>query len=274
MRPHRLLRACCAVLCTALVACGAATSSAPPASESGGWTDPNPRVDGETQVVLLVDYGRLMLRDDGWTVSGLATTLRRIDPDLVLVAVPPAEWGTAMFELSRPPSEGGETAYDDVWLDTYPALPLVVVPLAEELGYDIAPFGARDQASRDARAAYDELNPHGPESMLFFTVRARLEAERLSVEPSELPRWLHGDDHMVLSTDVGRWLSYYAEEALGAAGEFTLLARETAALDDLLAEHAGDRVVVLVPDGDRYFIEPALRLRHGSRLLPAADYLP
>lgn len=277
MRRPCPLRAAFVVLCTALAACGAGASSAPPQTagiDATGWSDPHPRSDPQTQVVVLVDGGRDMLRDQGWTVSALTTTLRRIAPDVVLVAVPPQEWGNAMFELSRPPGDGGEVEYDSHWLRAYPALPLVVVPLANELGYEVVPIGARDARAREAREAYDELNPHGPESMLFFTVRARLEAERLAVDPADLPAWLHGDEHLALTTEVGRWMSFYAEEALGAAGEFGVLARQTGALHEALDDLRGARVVVLVPDGDRYFIEPSVRLRPATELLPATDYLP
>jgi hypothetical protein len=115
-----------------------------------------------------------------------------------------------------------------------------------------------------------------PSARSYFRAQASLMMAELQASGGyESPGWLQSEPYARLTEDVDRWLSYYAEEAMGAGGKLRVLDLMTERVLAAIREtDVQSRTVVLVPARSRWYVDRVLATTSERSRLPAADIFP
>ena len=227
-----------------------------------------------TEVIVLGTLHRSHLDSEGFGLAVIEAFVRQVDPDVVLVEIPPDRFDAIVSEVDELGPGASEDTLTDGWIQAFPELYGVVLPLRHELGYEVVPVsGWTPEVSAD-RNAYWESHPAGPVEREYILSFHRFQTSQLENDVWENPRWANGDEYVLLSGTVSRWLSYFAEEELGAAGEMRINSRHAALISDAIVAHPNRRILVVYGARHRYFIEPTIDVMPNVERLDPLDYLP
>lgn len=221
--------------------------------------------------------GTLNERHNGgqFDIDTIEYVVRAFEPDVVLVQLPPDSFDDALLESDDLDGDVIDPALiNNTWLSELPELYGAVLPLRDELGYEVIPVSGWTDAARDDLAAFEAAHPNGPMERWYVVSYGALQAAIIGSRGARDPRWLHGDEYLELTTAVSRWLAYYSEEQMGAAGELTLHAAHARLIDPALDAHRGARILVVFAHTSRWYIEPLLRARDDFRFQPISAFLP
>ncbi|MBU6160469.1 MAG: hypothetical protein KGO50_05065 [Myxococcales bacterium] len=255
----------CVAVTLILHACGGSR-----AAEEGQAAVVTPRPAG---VMLVGILGDEHCESTSFAPSVLAEGLRRADPDAVVLPI-----SAALVEQARacPDPICTQTLrisnhVNDCWFWDGVLPWLREVPEVTVLSFELM----TSSESSDLRAWIDATGGE-PSARSYFRAQASLMmAELQAAGGYESPGWLQSDLYASLSEEVDRWLSYYAEEAMGAGGQLRVLDRMTErALERIREADPSGRTLVLVPARSRWYLEQALATTPELRRLPAAEIFP
>ncbi len=271
---HRLDAALLAliVLVALASACGGtqATSAAP---GMVGAAAEEASTEGVT-IVSVVGTLHTAHRQDGYGLVVVEHAVRQFRPDVVLVELPPDEFDAIVAEVDARRERAEVEPPANRWVEQLPELYDVVIPLRDELGYTLEPVSGWTDAADAARRNYFDEHPRGPLDRRYIASRARLSTAVLSNDGLRNHRWLHGDEFRDLTGAVGRALSYATEDEMRPGGELGVHARHAALIEDALARHRGERVLVVFDVNSRWYIEAMLDVRGDVMRLRADRFLP
>lgn len=201
----------------------------------------------------------------GWA-SGplLARAIEAFEPDLLVVDAP-AEPLQAVRDGARPNPGAPPWSHAPEVLTT-------LLPLADRLELPLVGFSAWTDEVEEAQAAYERAEPHGPPHRAYLLARARAQARMLEAQASGDLDWAYDPEIDELASGQARWLAYYSEHRLGAAGVLRQLSRQAATLEDLLDEHRSERVAIVMSLEDRFYLATVLALRDDVELVPVAEF--
>jgi hypothetical protein len=246
-------------------ACGGATASGVDGEAAGadgtrglrgiGLGQPVRRADGVVVLASVTPEFRTSQR--GW-LQRLERSLHAFGPDVVLVWVPA--------------DAVGDDGVTPPWDEMRPEVSAVVLPWAAAAGAEVVGVSAESERSLAASAAFYEVNPIGPVARDYLAVRGAYHARVLGQPADEDPGWLYTDEHRSLAERHLRHLAYHAEERLGAAGPLRLASRAAGTVEDFVRSRPTQRIVVVVPQDQAWFVDAALRSAFSERVEHGRDY--
>ena len=258
--------------------CAAACGGSSPVIEVGAGPLPpaelQPMEDPRSPVALLgtLNAGHL---GGGYDLSVIEYVIRAFEPDTILVELPPSEFEAAVSESDRFDGDVVDpSVIGNNWLMSLPELYRVVLPLRHQLGFEVVPVSAWSTEALDDQETFGDAHPHGPMERWYVLSNAALQAAMLSNNGARDPYWLHSEEFLGLITAASRWLAYYSEEEMGAAGELRLHAGHARLIAPVLDEHPGKRVLVIFAVTSRWYLEPLLRAREDFRYQSISAFLP
>lgn len=256
------------------IGCGGIPTPSDPIGPSLAGQLPEAMEDIRSPVSFLGTLNAGHLRG-AYALEVIEYAIRRFEPDVVLVELPPAAFERAVSESDRFDGNVSDPSLlASNWLVNLPELYEVVLPLRHELGYDVVPVsGWTVEAVQDQNDFY-RAHPHGPMERWYVVSNAALQAAMLQNDGAFDAFWLHGREFLALITAASRWLAYYSEEEMGQAGELRLHARHASYIDAALDEREGQRVLVIFAITSRWYMEPFLRARDDFRFEPITRHLP
>lgn len=227
--------------------------------------EPVTRTPGRTELVFLGTLHRTHLHDEDYPMRLLDRLLRAAEPEVIVAEIPPAR-------LERVRRAVAEEA-DDPWLDSFPELSSVVLPVAEELGVPLVAGSGWTRQVTDDWQAYWAAHPDGPEGDLWERAHARITA-RMAEEGAD-PEWIHSPLYRELTAWHATALSTHAGRELGAADPLLHYRAHAARLREVIEAHRGERIVVVFDARVRWYFERELRqmgdvVVHDTRALLSA----
>ncbi len=256
------------------IGCGGTTLPTDPSDPLPPVQLPVEMEDGRSPVAFLGTLNAGHLRG-AYSLDVVEYVIRRFEPDVILVELPPESFEHAVSESDR---FNGNVPDPSVlasnWLVNMPELYDVVLPLRHELGYEVVPVSGWTVDAIEDQNDFYAAHPHGPMERWYVVSNAALQAATLENDGASDAFWLHGHEFMELITAASRWMAYYSEEEMGEAGELRLHARHAAYMDAALDEREGQRVLVIFAVTSRWYIEPFLRARDDFRYESVSRHLP
>ncbi len=183
--------------------------------------------------------------------------LRAAEPEVIVAEIPPAR----LARLRRAVAEETE----DPWLDSFPELASVVVPVAEELGVPLVAGSGWARQVTDDWQAYWTAHPDGPDGDLWVRAHARITA-RLADEGSD-PQWIHSPLYRELTAWHATALSTHAGRELGAADPLLYYREHARRLREAIETHRGKRVVVVFDARVRWYLEREVHRMGGDMVI-------
>lgn len=249
-----------------LSACG----GAPTTEDDGGAGLLAP---GPAGVMLIGILGEEHCESTSFTPTILAEGLRLAEPDAVVIPMPADVVAQALAcedplctQTLRAANEVNACWFWDGVLPWLRQAPQVMVHSFEEM---------TSTEESDLRAWIDATGGE-PAARAYFRAQASfMMAELQATGGYESPGWVQSDLYAELTEDVDRWLSYYAEEAMGAGGQLRVLDLMTErVLAALRNADAQGRTVVLVPSRSRWYLQQVFAAMPEMTRLPATDIFP
>ena len=262
----RILVAFCLTVALMLSACGGSRTS----EEAHVTTAAVSRPAG---VMLVGMLGEVHCESASFAPSVLAEGLRMAEIDAVVLPMSAEVVGLALecqdpicTQTLRVSNQVNACWFWDGVLPWLRATPDVTVHSFELL---------TSEESSDLRAWIDATGGE-PSARAYFRAQASLMMAELQASGGyESPGWLQSDLYASLSEAVDRWLSYYAEEAMGAGGQLRVLDLMTERVLDRIREtDPSGRTLVLVPARSRWYLEQALATTPDLIRLPASEIFP
>lgn len=239
-----------------------------------GSTSTPPRIEGRTEVVILATIHGAHLRSEGYSLAVLEGIVSRVDPDVVLVEIPPARFDKALQEVDELGEQASAETIDDPWLRAFPELYKVVLPQRDELGYEVVPVsGWTPEVSKD-RKAYRAEHPQGPREPDSSATRSAFKAAAAKHRANENPRWLNGPEYLELSGRAERAKSNAADHELGQAGVEAINAAHFRLVARAIEEHRGRRILLVYGALHRWYMQPRIEAMQGVTLLDVRRFFP
>ena len=203
-----------------------------------------------TEVAILGTLHRGHETSTHYGLAEVEAVIRAANPDVVMLEVPPHLFPSVVEACTG----GPVTPEAAVFATSYPEVCEVAIPLQASMGYTMLPISGWTESVSEDREAYYATHPIGPGTREYILAQHRSQAAQLDNDMWENPAWVNGEEYLALSSDEGRWLSYFAEEDLGDAGELRLNSRHAGLMLDGIREHVGERILVMFGARHRYFL--------------------
>lgn len=237
------------LLCAALALAGCGGSGA--AAQS-----PPARVPGRTEVAYLGTLHAPHLTSEQFSLGFIERVVRRVQPDVVLVEIPPDRFESAVSEVLELGERASKQTIRHDWVSSFPELYGAVIPLSRELGYELVPVsGWRPEVSRD-RKAYFDAHPDGPDSERYREAKAAYDRAMKQHRASENPRWLNGPEYVELARRYRTAFADAADDQLGAAAVRAINAAHAEHVLRAVKQHRGARILLVFGARHRWYIEP------------------
>ncbi|MCB9507002.1 MAG: hypothetical protein H6698_06430 [Myxococcales bacterium] len=209
----------------------------------------------------------------GYPLDIVERVVRRFDPDIVLVELTADELEGALASYESVGSDALPADITDARLRVLPELYRVVFPLRDELGFRVLGVAGLDAAAAADRDTYILAEPHGPAERDYVLAAARFQTQFIAHGGYGDSAWLNSEAYEAYSGAVARWLSFYSEEAMGRGGPLHSNARAMAAIEDVLAGAAGQRVLVVYHVDERWYLEPAIEVLESATVVSIDPFL-
>lgn len=226
---------------------------------------------GPTPVAVLGMIHGTHRESERWGLEELRQTIRRLAPEVVLTEIPPDRWDRIWTDWRE------RSVVEDDRLQLFPEYTDVLLPLADELGFEIVPCAAWTREMADLRrariASFQTEAMHAEARRRYEAAEARLEEDRLDGEEDD-PLVIHSPAY-----DEWTWrrLAPYDEflnEHIGPGGWTHINRAHMALLDAALDRRPGKRVLVTFGAGHKYWFQDRLRERADVELVDVTPYLP
>ena len=228
---------------------------------------PAPDADSRTHLLFLGTIHGRHRTSTAWGLAQLEAAIRDFEPDVVCCELPPDRWE----RIERDWQDGRRV--EDERLRVFPEYVDVLLPLRDELGFDVEPCAAwtREMSDqRQARLAALETDPS------LAGLSAEYERRAAEVSTRGLPPLDDIDDPRVIHSEaydlrVEQELAPFDEvlgDYLGPGGWTRINEAHMALLEAALDRHRGRRVLIMFGAGHKGWMLRRLRQREDLRLEP------
>ncbi|MBC8405198.1 MAG: hypothetical protein H8E15_08225 [Planctomycetes bacterium] len=212
-----------------------------------------------------------------WGLDEVRETIRRIQPDVVLCEIPPNLWPAAS-KLWRE-----KKVIEDARIKRFPEYTDVVLPLMDELKFELEPCAAWTSAMASARgkviAEFEKAGKEGEVGQTDWSAYRQAEAW---VAKWAAPHALADADPMVIHSPQydhvtkGTLLPYdhWLNSRIGVGGWTQINEAHYALIDQAIKRHPGKRILITFGAGHKYWFLEQLRWRSDVKLLDARSFLP
>jgi hypothetical protein len=206
-------------------------------------------------------------------VEVIKSLIHAIDPDQVLVEIPPDRFPAALAEFQ----ESGVITEPRV--SRFPEYVDALFPLTREMDFEIVPTAAWTQPMADARRAALEAIQKDParaeDWAAYEAANTAADAAVAAGGAEDDPRWIHTDEY---DSAVELGLSVYNEkfnEELGLGGWDNINSAHYANIARVLDEHSGEgmRFLITYGAGHKGWFLRQLRQREDIDLLEVETFL-
>jgi len=214
-----------------------------------------------------------------YSVETVIGTVRRYEPDVVFVEIPPHLYIQILARVDRKGFATRRSDVDDLqWIKAFPELYRGVLPLRKEMGYQIVPVsGWTPEASADRRAFWRGKAKDAPFSdrkRIHDAVREAFREIRAREGGYDDARFINSDHYADLfRLERTVWAACF-DEGLGRGGEVAINRAHYGNIARALDVHRGKRVLVVYGAAHRYWFLRELRKRDDVRLFDVRAFLP
>jgi len=208
-----------------------------------------------------------------WGLDQVRETIRRLDPDVICIEVPPNRWDRIWSDYTE------RGVMEDLRIRPFPEYTDVILPLTREMDFEIVPCAGWSVEMNTLRSTRSRLFDEDPRwAGVRADFRAATDAMRAALpEPageSDDPYYLHSDsyDDRARASYIPR--SIYQNELFGLGGWININDAHMALIERTIQEHRGTRILVTFGAGHKYWYMDRLRGRDDVRLLDLREYLP
>lgn len=212
---------------------------------------------------------------DTWGLKQVRETIRAIDPDVVCVEIPPDRWPAAAALWQA------EQRVEDDRILKFPEYVDVLLPLSNEMDFEVEPCAAWSSFMDDARKAKLDAFYFEPEHAEAYATykkdsswtRAWSEATTPDVADDD-PVYLHSlQFDLRTKSKLGPYASHLTP-VIGRPGGWTYINESHYTLiDTAIRKHAGKRILVTFGAGHKYWFLEQLRYRDDVVLMDVRPHL-
>ncbi len=237
-------------------------------AESSSATEAQPVT--EVLVLGMIHGGH---RDSAlWGLDQLRETIRRIRPDVVCAEIPPDRWPAVWREYTE------EGTISDSRVLRFPEYTDVLLPLKQEMGFEVEGCAAWTQGMSDARRQklQDlETLPELADLNAEFQRREKEVEARHAAEPiaEDDPRIIHSTAYDERTRESLAAYDELLNEYLGPGGWTNINRSHWLLIEEALGRHQGQRVLITFGAGHKYWFLDRLRERADVRLSDVGPYL-
>lgn len=206
-----------------------------------------------------------------WGLDELRETIRRFDPDAVLAEIPPDRWERARREWAE------RRAVDEPRVRRFPEYTDVLLPLADELGFEIVPCAAWTEemdAWRRARIAAFDTAPETAAARAEYEREQEQLARRFPEPPSDDPRVIHSTAYDERTRAELEPYDRHLNDWIGPGGWTNVNRAHLALIHAAIDARPGQRLLVTFGAGHKHRILDDLARRPDVRLIDVGPYLP
>ncbi|MFT5232213.1 MAG: hypothetical protein ACI9UQ_000232 [Candidatus Krumholzibacteriia bacterium] len=216
------------------------------------------------------------LTSEMWGVEQVAETIRAIDPDVICIEIPPANWPSALATW------GEKHIVEDSRVKVFPEYVDVLLPLSDEMDFVVEPCAGWTRSMATARRARIEE----------FETSAADSLARMAYEEDEawVSKWLKDsapefadDDPFYIHSplydlrskaELGPY-EFHLNDVIGPPGGWTYINEEHFALIAAAIEkHAGQNILITFGAGHKYWFLEKLREMADVELVDVRAFLP
>ena len=208
-----------------------------------------------------------------WGLDQVRETIRRMRPDVVCAEIPPARWPVIWREYSQ------VGTISDSRVLRFPEYTDVLLPLKKEIGFEVEGCAGWTQEMSDARRLkLQELEtlPELAELNTEFQRREKLVEARHAADPidEDDPRVIHSTAYDERTRESLAAYDELLNDYLGPGGWTNINRSHWRLIEQSLARHRGQRILITFGAGHKYWFLDRLREVEGVRLVDVGPFLP
>ena len=229
-----------------------------------------------TQVFVLGMIHGKHRTSEKWGLEQLRGTIRAIDPDVICVEIPPANWPGALATWNE------KHIVEDSRVKVFPEYVDVVMPLLDEMNFTVVPCAGWTQEMASARRESMQRFRTSEEHALAFaayqkdeaTVDAWMKANPAPAAADD-PHFIHSHTYDARTKMKLGPYDMHLNEVIGHPGGWTYINQEHFDLiAAAIAANPGKRILVTFGAGHKYWFLEQLRKMDSVQLMDVGPYLP
>lgn len=227
----------------------------------------------KTQVAVLGMIHDQHRTSPTWGLSQVRETIRNFAPTVVCAEIPPSHWGRTLSDWTE------RHVVDDPRVRRFPEYTDVLLPLMDEMGFEVVPCAGWTEQMAKERRERIRLFETAPEQAEHYTTYVRRNAEiaaRHGADPidEDDPRVIHSDLYDARTKEELEPYDEMLNDWIGAGGWTNINRSHYALIEQAIADHPGERILITFGAGHKYWFLEQLRKREDIDLLAITPFLP